>query len=203
MEQKERFEKIRDLIQYYSGIPGIDGVKVRDDLYTRQDLGSFEKAIIYSHFWNNILRDGELVDMMTAGRSGYPEIASKGSLAFFEPDIINLYTALHSEQYKRYIFHLLYAYRDPNLIHQQDGLGQCKCDICGKQIYRNTSWLGIAPSRPMEKYNKEYLAFFSEGSSTTVCLDCIAQLQYLTQLLQTIDPSCLTPFWIKNSIEIG
>lgn len=198
MEITNKFMSIKKALDSYLGIPGTN---ILSELQGRSDLGNFEKNIIYYHLNPVILKDGELTGRIKEIRRSRNDLAGKGFLGHSEEEQIELYKALGSAQYKRYILHLLGAYQKTSYVFPQDGEQQCKCDLCGKDIFEHKLWwTSIVPQVPREQENKEWLAWFSKNSSTSLCLDCIAQLKYLHEMLKIISPELLTPFWLKTRL---
>lgn len=175
--------------------------EITKDLQIRTDLDDHSKAMLYARFSNPILQDGELISRISEARKKEGDIVEKGCIGYSPSEQLELYSALQTAQYKRYILHLLSSYKEPQNIYPQDGEGKVCCDLCGKEIYEHHSWwTQIVPSVPLEKERREWLAYFSSKSSTSLCLDCIAQLRFLTEFLKVAEPELITPFWAKNTL---
>lgn len=159
------------------------------DLSKRTDISEYDKEILRVNFDPPLLKDGELVDLIHNARNARMDFQGKGVLTWNPEEFMCLWKALKSPQYKRYILHLLGAYQNKNVIHPEDGEGLRNCCVCYKPIWKYKTWeTRIAGRVPSEVNLKEWLSYFSDRSSTSLCLDCIAQLKYLEILLSEIEP---------------
>lgn len=159
-------------------------------------LSSDEKNLIYAYAYPRPLRDRELPSRVQNFRQqkGIPLIGSLTPTA----EAILIVEAARTEQYGKFIKHLIHAFSDPSKIFPLEGTGETECPICGKILMEKTMWddiLSKDPTNP-EKDKREFLAFGSTESSITLCVDCLVQLIQAATLLEEIDPEFLS--WKKN-----
>lgn len=179
---------------YISQLQGKELHEVLSILKGSTDLSTEEKNFIYLYLFPRPLLDMELPGRIMANRKSQ-------SVGWLEPklsEIALLVEAYKSEQYKRYIKHLIHSFRDPSKLFPIDGDGQCNCGLCGKNLYEYGAWNTKClqfPDSP-EITRKEYLAFTSESSNISLCKDCLVQLNSLHETLETLEPGYLD--WTKG-----
>lgn len=198
MELTKSFERISKTILSLSGVAPENIYPI---LESDSSLNAFEKSIVYYRFNPIIIKDGELPEMIANIRRSRNDLACKGFLGHSPEEQIALWQALQSAQYKRYMLHIMYSYKSTKNVHPLDGTGEHKCQLCGKPIYEHHKWwTEIVPQVPQEDREKEWLCWFSDHSDTELCLDCIAQLKYLTEMTKIVEPELLGSFWAKTRI---
>ena len=153
-----------------------------------------EKNLIYLYLYPRPLLDMELPRRImesrkTSGNNG------NGYLQTNLVEVALLIEAYRTEQYKRVIKHLLHTFTVPENIHPISGNGQCKCGLCGKNLYEFDAWTSecskFKNNPHPEESKKEYLAFGGDGSNVSLCLDCIVQLQEVNKILDSLEPGYL------------
>lgn len=147
-------------------------------------LTTEEKNLIYLYLCPRPLLDMELPGRIQGSRdriSGYLIPNLKEATLIIE--------AYRSEQYNRYIKHLMYSFLlDPEKVHPVIGEGHSNCGLCYKNLYEQNYWDKNISSQDPEK---EYLSFRSDNSKITLCLDCLVQLKYAHDILEMIEPDFL------------
>lgn len=161
-------------------------------------LSREEKNLIYAYTYPRALRDLELPSRVQEQRKklGLP----LGGM--LEPNLSEatlIVEAERTEQYGKFIRHLIHAFSDPDKVFPISGTETDNCCICGKMTYGNDLWEDLIKQNPEspEKEKREYLSFGSKESSVTLCADCLIQLIYASSLLEEINPEYLS--WWKPS----
>lgn len=144
-------------------------------------LSRSEKILLYRYLFPRPLLDRELPTRIIENRgesvNGYltPEL-SEATL------IIEAY---RTPQYSRYIRHLMHSFLDPNKIFPILGTkNDHECGICRKTI-TETGSSNIDTST-------ETLAWGSEESDITLCINCLIQLKYANDILEVLEPGYLS-----------
>lgn len=156
-------------------------------------LSRDEKNLIYAYVYPRPLRDRELPSRIQNFRTtmGLPLV---GSLTPSTPEATLIVEAERTEQYGKFIRHLIHAFSDPSKIFPVEGTDSTECVICGKMLYEKDIWdkfIEQDPNNP-EKNNREYLSFGSTESSVVLCADCLIQLIHASNLLEEINPEFLS-----------
>lgn len=144
----------------------IDKSKVLELLKNESSLENWEKNIIYVYCFPRQLLDRELPSRIQNNRIG----RSINKIDY--PDIALIIEAGQTNQYKRFIQHLMHSFYDFNTIYKTDMWEESFCPICGEPLNIDT-------------------AFGSSQSSIVLCDHCLLQLQVAIQLMENIDPSYL------------
>ena len=156
-----------------------------------------EKNLVYLYLFPRPLLDKELPKRIRENRGREQEEAG-----WLEPEISEvalLVEAYRTQQYRRFIKHLLHTFTGNEVeknISPVQGYAQETCGLCGKRLFEWGAWesevdkFKNTPSF-QERDRKEYLAFGGKGSNISLCLDCIAQLQEVNRILETIEPGYL------------
>lgn len=155
---------------------------ILNSLRLNNQLTSDEKNLIYLYLKPRPLLDMELPNRIQASRGDK-------ILGFLEPNLKEttlIIEAYRCEQYNRYIKHLMYSFLDPSIIHPVIGNNVCSCGICKKDIYEQTVW-----ENTISDPRKEKLAFRSDNTSISLCLNCLVQLKYSADILNKIEPGFL------------
>lgn len=181
---------INEIKFYIEYLKGKDVSEVLRVLKTSTDIGVNEKNLIYLYLFPRPLLDMELPGRIMDERGPGKEV---GSLVPDLRETAILLEAYQTEQYRRFMKHLLHSYLDPENIFPILGNGQTECGLCKKRLFEKDSWDSICKANPGNKEigRKEYLAFGSTGSNVNLCLDCIVQLKALGDLLNVIEPGYL------------
>ena len=157
-----------------------------------------EKNLVYLYLYPRPLLDKELPGRIQENRRRL----QGGETGWLVPEISEvalLIEAYRTQQYKRFIKHLLHTFTGHGVegnINPVQGYAQETCGLCGKRLFEWGAWnsevdkFKNTPSFP-ERDKKEYLAFGGKGSNISLCLDCIVQLQEVNRILETIEPGYL------------
>lgn len=156
-------------------------------LKNNNQLIADEKNLIYLYLNPRPLLDMELPKRIQNSRTNENNIV--GSLTPNLKEATLIIEAYRSEQYNRYIKHLMYSFLlDPEKIHPVIGEGHSNCGICYKEIHEQSYWNENISNHDV---NREYLAFRSDNSNIMLCLDCLIQLKYAHDILEKIEPGFL------------
>lgn len=161
-------------------------------LEERQDLTTGEKNFIYLYCFPRPLLDRELIPRVMEEHKRRGDDGNCGSLEPNELDITLILEAGQTEQYGRFIKHLMYAFCDESKIYKVYNNNVYECPICGKKLSGESLWKVVQFQDPQ----KEFLAIGSKESSITMCLDCLVQLNSAKEVIDFIDPSYLD--WTKR-----
>lgn len=158
-----------------------------DYLKSNNSLSSDEKNLIYFYLFPRPLLDKELSSRIMKYRG------DSNLSGYLTPNLIEtglIMEAFRTKQYERYIKHLIYSFTNSNKVFPLLGDDKCECGLCGKTIYKKDLWDKLVNEHNSidEKNNREYLAFGSEDSNITLCLDCLVQLNNASAYLEFIDP---------------
>ena len=158
----------------------------------RQDLTVAEKNFIYLYCFPRPLLDRELIPRVIEEHKKRGDVGNRGSLEPNELDVTLILEAGQTEQYGRFIKHLMYAFCDESKIYKVYNNNVYECPICGKKLSGETLWKVVQFQDPQ----KEFLAIGSKESSITMCLDCLVQLNSAREVIDYIDPGYLD--WTKR-----
>lgn len=157
------------------------------------NLSDDQKLLIERYCYPRILGDMELPNrvkeyLTSIGNSGVGfNTIDRGMVGL-------LVEAYRTEQYGKFMRHLMHSFLDPTKIFPIAGVEKEVCPICGKPLYQHDLWLDLVtnkrPGTP-EKENKNYLAFGSEGSSVAMCKSCLIQLVATKDEIENITPGFL------------
>ena len=165
-------------------------VNYKIDLINRSDIDLQVKYILTSYYNTYLLSDGELLKYIEGYRrhSDIPEVGIPSDM--YEVGL--LMTALKSEQYKRFIRHILCQYSKS--IHTVDDDEDHECCICWRPIY------GCRNSKLSLDNNMIYSAFTGDKTKTCICVNCLSNLMTLRQILIDLkDKDTLRMLeWIKK-----
>lgn len=183
---------IKEFIEYLkkNNISKDDTLKLlRDD----PNLSREEKNLVFAYCFPRQLLDRELPIRIKAYRekSGYSHLNMDPS------EVALIIEAGQTEQYKRYIKHLMYSFDDTSKVHPVTDPGghteNPECGICGCSVLFSEDW---------EKYKdqdqeKEYLALGSTETGIIICKHCLVQLLTSINIMNELDPSYLD--WTKRA----
>ena len=157
-------------------LTGIDKNIVISVLSSNKTLTPEEKNAIFIYLFPIKLLDKDLPGKINSEK----EEDSK---------VIMLLGAYRTEQYGRYIKHLLHSFLDPKDIYPLLGRHITNCCICDKNIYHTEIWKEECSKFPKlkEKEKKECLSYGSKKSSLEICLNCLIRLKKLDNLLSVIE----------------
>lgn len=160
-------------------------------------LTSEEKNLVYAYCYPRQLTDRELPSRVMQFRSSQG-IPGKGTLYTSGSDlgeITLLLEACKTEQYGRFMQHLMHAFCDPEKIYPVSDSEEFDCCICGKKLLGHDDWVVRSKNGELDK-NKEYLTFGSKESSVVLCMDCLTHLVAARDIIDEIDPGFLD--WTKR-----
>lgn len=157
-------------------------------------LDNSEKNLIYAYCYPRQLKDYELPKRIQAYRN------SRGTgingLQDDPQEVILIVEACQTEQYGRFMKHLMHAFGNPDKLYPVAGTEEEDCCICGKKLCEWDKWKELFPE-DSEKHN---LCYGSTDSEVVLCVDCIRRLVEAIGVMNTIDPGFLD--WTKRkSVE--
>lgn len=158
----------------------------------REDLTREEKNFIYLYCFPRPLLDRELAPRVELEHKKRGDPGNRGSLIPNALDVTLILEASRTEQYGRFIKHLMHSFCDESNLFKVSGINTFECPICGKLLSGENLWKVSQFSDP----EKEFLAIGSKKSSVILCLDCLIQLNASKDLVEYIDPSFLD--WRKK-----
>ena len=157
------------------------------------NLSKEEKNLIYAYCYPRQLLDRELPFRVQEYREKH-NIPKAGSITPEIGEATLLVEAFKTDQYGRFMKHLIIAFGDPKNVFPVAGFDKDICPLCGKSLYEHDLWQELVtikrPGTP-EKDRKEYLAFGSKESSVVLCKNCMTQLIYASDILEKINPAYL------------
>jgi hypothetical protein len=154
-----------------------------------KDLTNAEKNIVYLYLFPRPLLDRELPIRVRKYRESINNLT--GTLVPSLEEALFIVEAERTEQYKKFIHHIMIAFGDPTKISPVSGEDLDDCPICGKKLYELDIWNKNFPENSPEREKKEYLSFGSSESSVQICRDCLVQLLKAQEILTEIDPEYL------------
>lgn len=163
-------------------------------LKSETKLDSNEKNLIYRYCYPRQLLDRELPTRISAYRSQSGNI--NGVKVPDSGEITLLIEASKTEQYGRFMKHLMHAFENPQNIFPLTGTEKHECPLCGKTLYEYDVWSELTKNYPKEESSKDFLAYGSSESEITLCSDCLAQLFSAKKIIDEIDPGFLD--WTKR-----
>lgn len=166
--------------------------KALELLKSREDLSRDEKNFIYLYCFPRPLLDRELIPRVIEEHKKRGDFSNRGTLEPNALDVSLILEAGQTEQYGRFIKHLMHAFCDENKIFKVSGINTYECPICGKKLSGEGLWKVVQT----QDSGREFLAIGSTESSITMCLDCLVQLNAAKDLVNFIDPGFLD--WTKR-----
>lgn len=183
---------IKEFIEYLkkNNISKDDTLKLlRDD----SNLSREEKNLVFAYCFPRQLLDRELPIRIKAYRekSGYSHLNMDPS------EVALIIEAGQTEQYKRYIKHLMHSFDDTSKVHPVTDPGghteNPECGICGCSVLFSEDWEKYKDQDPQ----KEYLALGSTETGIIICKHCLIQLLNSINIMNELDPSYLD--WTKRA----
>ena len=154
-------------------------------------LENSEKNLIYAYCYPRPLEDYGLpprIQQYRIKRQTFPD-----GLSTDPQEIALIIEASQTEQYGRFIKHIMHAFGDPEKIFPVAGSDEEKCAICGKTIYEFDKWTEETVGQDEERHK---LCFGSTDSKIVLCVDCIQRLVEAIGVIDSIDPGFLD--WTKR-----
>jgi len=151
-------------------------------------LSQGERRLVYCYCFPRPLPDYGLPDRIKEHRAkiGALDIGDDSEVAL-------ILEACQTEQYGRFMKHIMHAFGDVDNVHPVAGGGTDTCCICGKTIHESDSWGQNFPSDS----GRHNLCFGSSDSSSVICVDCLIRLVKTIQIVNDLDPGFLD--WTKRS----
>lgn len=154
-------------------------------------LENSEKNLIYAYCYPRPLEDYGLpprIQQYRTKRGTLPD----GTIG--DPqEVIMIIEASQTEQYGRFIKHIMHAFGNPEKIFPVAGAGEDTCAICGKNIYEFDKWTEETNGTDEGRHK---LCFGSVDSKIVLCIDCLQRLVEAIGIINDIDPGFLD--WTKR-----
>ena len=149
-----------------------------------------EMNIVYKYFFPTPLEDYGLPPRIAGYRvaHGISDCGDPSEVAY-------LVEACKTEQYGRFMKHLMHAYENPEQIFPVSGEEEDTCVLCGKRTLGYSRWQKECPT----DYHRHYLSFSCSESSSTLCIDCLSRLIETKEIMEELDPGFLD--WTKRYRE--
>ena len=149
-------------------------------------LNSDEKNVVYFYCFPRPLADYGLPPRIQDYRTKHG-VSSLGN----ECEIAFLVEACQTEQYGRFMKHLMHAFGDPENVHPVSGGAEADiCCICGKELRK------ISPVEIGVIGDSHSLSYGSVDSTSNICIDCLGRLIETMEIMEKLDPSFLN--WVKR-----
>ena len=159
----------------------LDNVNSIKYLQSQVLLDKIEKNIVYTYCFPRPLEDYGLPIRIQEHRWNKVSPANGD-----ESEVARILEATQTEQYGRFMKHIMHAFKDPSKVHPVAGSGRDSCCICGKEL------LGY----DIAKGDIHSMCYGSEDSSSIICIDCLERLINSVEIIEEIDPSFLN--WVKR-----
>jgi hypothetical protein len=166
-------ESLLNYVNYVKSMPDSEKLKFLSSSHPEWTINK----ILYDYYTDEdiILGDGDLLKLIESHRVG--NIPREGISDMDPIEIHYLMKAWKSQQYHRFMCHILNRYTNPKniskihpiIINEGDNI---ECGIC---------W------RSLDGKSSGNLAFTSENTGTTLCSNCMYQLFMFTQLMSLLD----------------
>jgi len=184
-------ENTREYIDYVFRSNFTEQQTLEELMKVKEKFTNDEKNFIFRYCFPRPLLDRQLMARVADLHRQRGDINNIGVLYPNAQDITLILEAGRTEQYGRFIKHLMHAFcSDEELIYKVSDIEKYQCPICGKVLYGSELW------NPLIDVNGETLAIGSSESSITLCIDCLIQLNSAKDLINFIDPSFLD--WMKR-----
>ena len=154
------------------------------ELLKLTSLTSTEKNVVYFYCFPRPLEDYGLPPRIQNHR------LSTGAIYGDESEIALIVEACRTEQYGRFMKHLMHAFGNPENIHPVAGNETDTCCICGRELRQ------ISPTDTGVVGNRHSFSYGSVDSTSNICLDCLGRLIEVMELMEKVDPSFLN--WAKR-----
>lgn len=163
-------------------------------LKEEKSLSSDEKNLIFAYCFPRQLLDRELPIRI----KNYREKSGYSGLNVDPHEVALIIEAGQTEQYRRYIKHLMHSFSDVSNINPVNSSeeGNPRCGICDNELLYFKDWEEYAKNINGELENRECLAFGSTESGIVLCKHCLLQLVNAVQVMNDLDPSYLD--WTKR-----
>lgn len=149
------------------------------------------KFILINYYGKFLFLDGDLLKYIESYRVG--SIPREGNLGGDLAEVNILMSALRSEQYKRFIRHILGQYTKS--IHPVDDNEEHECCVCWRPVY------GIKnPNSNLGQGSILYKAFTGNKTKTCMCVSCLMNLNLLEYILEDLEDTDTLRMleWIKK-----
>jgi len=154
------------------------------ELLKTSSLTPIEKNIVYFYCFPRPLEDYGLPPRVQKHR------LATGAVYGDETELPLIVEACRTEQYGRFMKHLMHAFGNPENIHPVAGNETDTCCICGRELRQiSLTDIGVVGDRHSFSYG-------SVDSTSNICLDCLGRLIEVMELMEKVDPSFLN--WAKR-----
>ena len=148
-------------------------------------LSADEKNLIYAYCYPRQLLDRELPQRFRDYRSKHDTALS----IIDSGETTLIVEAGRTQQYGRFIKHLMHAFGDPRKIFPIEGVETEECSICGNILMEKDLWTD-------RKGSELELAYGSTESGIILCKKCLLNLMKAKEIFDSIDPGFLD--WTKR-----
>ncbi len=184
---------IRPFINYLKE-NNISQTEALELLKNNKVLDNSEKNLIYAYCYPRPLGDYELPSRVKAYRDS--RMTGPDGKADDPQEVILLVEACQTDQYRRFMKHLMHAFGNPDKLFPVAGSDEESCSICGKKIYDWDKWKELFP----EDQGNHKLCYGSTDREVVLCVDCLKRLVEAIGVMNEIDPGFLD--WTKRkSVE--
>lgn len=183
-------EDIKQYIDYLKANK-ISDSEAKKLLADNKTLDSNTKNLIYMYCYPRQLKDYGLPERIQQYRKSClsGESGKKGDPV----ETILLVEACQTEQYGRFMKHLMHAFGNSDNVSPIAGSDSDHCCLCGKEVFGIDKWkLDYSATDP----EKHKMSFGSSESSSIICIDCLAHLIESMEIINSIDPGFLD--WTKR-----
>ena len=162
------------------------------NVLSQSRLDQSEKNLVYCYCYPRPLPDYGLPDRIQEYRASHM-IGENGN----DSEVAFLLEACQTEQYGRFMKHIMHAFGDASNVHPVqgytiEGKETDTCCICGKELHEHASWSLNFPSDT----DRHFLCFGSTDSSSVICIDCLIRLVRTIEIINEVDPGFLD--WTKR-----
>jgi hypothetical protein len=161
-------------------------------LKENKTLENSEKNLIYAYCYPRPLGDYGLPPRIQQYRTNHGTLPN--GLSGDPQEVIMIVEASQTEQYGRFIKHVMHAFGKPEKLYPVAGVGEDTCAICGKSIYEFDKWTSETDGNTDPERHK--LCFGSPDSKIVLCVDCLQRLAEAIGIIDFIDPGFLD--WTKR-----
>lgn len=161
-------------------------------LRDNKTLDSSEKNLIYAYCYPRQLRDYELPSRIQQYRIN--KLTGPDGKFDDPQEVIMIVEACQTEQYGRFMKHLMHAFGNPEKIFPVAGESEETCCICGKTVYEWDKW--TKELGPEGDSDKSKICYGSTDSKVVLCKSCLGRLIEAIEIINDVDPGFLD--WTKR-----
>ncbi len=182
---------IKDFIDYIKN-NNVSKEDTLELLRKDQNLTNDERNLIFAYCFPRQLLDRELPLRIKDSREKF----GYSGLQLDPREVALIIEAGQTEQYRRYIKHLMYSFNDSSKVcsvtDPDSHTENPKCGICDCDVLYYEDW----QKHSQDDKDKEYLALGSSETGIILCKHCLIQLLNSINVINVIDPSFLD--WTKR-----